>query len=168
MADVREFCREGYQVATMRLVLLEDELRRTTAMRQRLQERFPQYTLVIVSDAPGCIAELRRSPDTVLAVSLDHDLLPPSGLARDPGTGRDVADFLAEQSDDFPRFPVVIHTTNLPAADGMDRVLTDAGYPVVRVLPFGDLAWIDERWFPEVRRCVVRPESLATESALPL
>ena len=72
----------------------------------------------------------------------------------DPGTGREVADYLAAKT---PVCPVVIHTTNTPAALGMEMVLKDAHWKTYRVLPFDDLEWIPTDWFRTVRRAIVRP-----------
>ncbi len=92
-----------------------------------------------------------------LAIALDHDLeLKPgkNGKCIDPGTGREVADYLATKA---PVCPVVIHTSNADAAVGMKMVLKEAGWKTRRVLPLDDLKWIEKQWFPAVRRAIVGP-----------
>jgi len=92
-----------------------------------------------------------------LAISLDHDLElkpGPEGRCIDPGTGREVADFLAGRE---PVCPVIIHTTNSQAAAGMVMVLREARWKTRRVLPFDDLSWIEADWFPAIRRAIVGP-----------
>lgn len=95
---------------------------------------------------------LRVNLKDVIFISLDHDLelLPgENGRMVDCGTGREVADFLATQP---ARCPVVIHSTNYPAAAGMEIVLTDAGWSVDKIAPYGGLEWMNETWFPAVQR----------------
>jgi CheY-like chemotaxis protein len=138
----------------LNIVILEDNAERQALMQERLQDRLPQYRPHFFATAAECIGFLqRRLPDTV-AIALDHDLdMIPIGSQRmlDAGTGRDVADYLATQT---PICPVVVHTTNLPAADGMSAVLQESGWQVERVAPYGDLEWISELWFPSLREAM--------------
>jgi hypothetical protein len=46
----------------------------------------------------------------------------------------------------------VIHSSNSPAADGMQFCLEPAGWSVTRVYPFDHLAWIERDWLPEIQR----------------
>jgi hypothetical protein len=88
---------------------------------------------------------------------LDHDLElkpGPDGRLIDPGTGREVADYLARKE---PACPVVIHSTNAAAAQGMATALTEARWQTYCVAPYGDLEWIPGPWFRAVRRAVVGP-----------
>jgi len=68
---------------------------------------------------------------------------------------RDVAidDWLARAE---PCCPIVVHTTNRPAADGMDLALTDAGWQLERIMPYESCRWIAEAWLPLVRRLIVQ------------
>ena len=70
-----------------------------------------------------------------------------NGEVFDPGTGRDVANYLATRS---PSCPVIIHTTNGLAAPGMAMVLDDAGWKNDGVVPYNDLQWISEWWLKKV------------------
>jgi hypothetical protein len=139
----------------MKIVILEDNTERRNAMRRFLAGRLSQDELCFFEDAPATIQYLAANLDDTLIIALDHDLelLPDkqAGLT-DPGTGRDVADFLARRP---PACPVVIHTTNSTAGTGMELVLQEANWETHRVYPYGDLEWIAESWFPAVRRAII-------------
>lgn len=133
------------------LIILEDNEERREAMLGRLRDRLPQYEVIFAATAIECIDWLHRRWESVLAISLDHDLdliCGPAGTWLEPGTGRQVADFLAERS---PVCPVVIHSTNVSAVEGMQEVLEAGGWPVERIAPYGDVEWISEVWFPGLR-----------------
>ena len=81
-------------------------------------------------------------------MSLDHDLHMLSGTDGrlvDPGDGRDVAAWLAVRK---PTCPVIVHTSNGPAASAMRFTLESAGWHVSRVIPDADLAWVEAEWLP--------------------
>ena len=137
------------------IVILEDDPRRRAAMRDALADRLPQYPPRFFTTAPEAARYLDRHLDRALLIVLDHDLDPIPVHARrslDAGTGRDVADFLAARE---PVCPVVIHTTNRPAAVGMETELTDAGWAASVVASHGDLEWIGNEWLRAVRDAVV-------------
>ena len=140
-----------------KIVILEDNEDRAAAMRRCLQERFCEFEVSIFNESAAMIDYLRSYlPDTIL-ICLDHDLeLMPGvdGRLIDPGTGRDVADYLAGQA---PVCPGVIHTTNSAAATGMEMVLREARWEIQHVLPYGDLEWIPRQWLRTIRRAVVGP-----------
>lgn len=139
----------------MQIVILEDDDRRRIAMCDRLSDRFPQFEITVSDSAAECIRAIEANAGRILLASLDHDLvLLPSagGKFVDPGTGRDVVEFLCERP---PTFPVIVHTTNSIAGDGMEFRLVECGWPVERVRPYDDLAWIDEVWFGAARRLLV-------------
>ena len=71
------------------------------------------------------------------------------GQRFEPGIGREVADFLAQHA---PVCPVIIHSSNGPAAQGMQFCLERAGWSVTRVYPLDDLAWVERGWRPELQR----------------
>jgi hypothetical protein len=109
------------------------------------------------------IAWLREHADQAVAISLDHDLEPDESAAEwiDPGTGREVADYLATLR---PRCPVIIHSTNIIAARGMEAELETAGWPVERITPYSDLTWIGEAWLPALRQAIVGRASSSASS----
>ncbi len=140
----------------MKIVILEDDKGRAEAMLDRLADRFYQFEHVFFDSAAEVKEYLENQFDDVIALSLDHDLelkVDAAGATHDPGTGREVADYLATRR---PLFPVVIHSTNHLAATGMEMVLKEAGWRTCRVSPYGDLQWVHESWFPAIRRAIVR------------
>ena len=149
----------------LEIVILEDDARRRGAMRTALEERLPQYPPRFFTTAPEAARYLQDHLDRALLIVLDHDLDPIPVHPRrslDPGTGRDVADFLAARK---PVCPVVIHSTNRPAVVGMQTELAEAGWDVRVVVPYGDLEWIDVEWRQAVRDAVVAAAQPAAESA---
>ncbi len=137
---------------TPTIFVLDDDLGRCQAMRRELASSFPALSARFFATASETISAMEQDLFEAVLISLDHDLVASDdrgGAPNDPGTGRDVADWLAAQQ---PVCPVIIHTTNYWAALGMERVLTDASWPVGRVAPYDDLTWIGEAWISEVHR----------------
>lgn len=136
----------------MQIVILEDNDQRRSQMRDCLQDQFPQHELQFFVSAADMISHLQRSGLAGLRlIVLDHDLellSAADGRLVDPGTGRDVAEYLATHA---PVCPVVIHTTNAPAGVGMLSVLEEAGWTVTRVVPYGGHEWIGQTWIRAVR-----------------
>lgn len=88
--------------------------------------------------------------DTVKLISLDHDLNPQPDSTTDPGTGLDVANFLASRR---PICPVIIHSTNADRAWSMHNELRFADWKVERVGPIGN-DWVEKLWLPKARQMV--------------
>ena len=143
----------GNPARYLKIAILEDNVDRTVAMRAALADKIYLYEPHFLPTAPLMLAWLDQHFDETIAISLDHDLeLPPLAVDRtDPGDGRAVADTLASR---VPNCPVVIHTTNIPAGDGMEATLVEAGWKTYRVTPCDDLRWIRETWLPIVREAV--------------
>ena len=147
---------EGDAVA-MKIVILEDNADRQAVMRTLLADRFYTFDTQFFDNAPEAIAFLAAHLAETLVVSIDNDLdakSGPDGRLVDQGEGRQVAEFLAGHP---PACPVVIHTTNMAAAEAMVESLHAAGWKTRRVIPFDDVAWIASDWFPAVRRAIVGP-----------
>lgn len=141
----------------MKIVVLEDNADRARVMRECLSDRFHTYEVRFFDSAAATIDFLEEHLHDTIVICLDHDLelkQSPEGNSIDTGTGRQVADFLAQRS---PVCPVVIHTTNSAAAQGMEMVLKESGWKTYRVVPFNDLEWIPGEWFRAVRRAIVKP-----------
>lgn len=139
----------------MKILILEDDVGHCDAMRDCLADRFPQFEVLVAPTAPEMRRMIGVHLDDTLLIALDHDLELvelDDGRLQESGTGREIADLLAERN---PVCPVVIHSTNSPAAIGMQMVLDDAGWDTHRVLPFGDLEWIPTIWFRTVRDAIV-------------
>ena len=140
-----------------KIVIVEDNADRQAVMRRLLADRFDTFDARFFDNAPDAIAFLAANLADTLVVALDNDLdmkPGPDGRPVDQGEGRHVAEFLAARP---PTCPVVIHTTNGPAAVAMEELLRAAGWKTRRVVPFDDMAWIESDWFPAVRRAIVGP-----------
>lgn len=133
------------------IAILDDEPDRIREMRRCLLGCEPQCDLVTFDNAPDMIAWLTKHLEDAALICLDHDLGPNrvrNGEVFDPGTGRNVADYLATRG---PTCPVLIHTTNSLAAPGMAMALDEAGRKHCRVVPYNDLEWVREAWVVDVR-----------------
>jgi hypothetical protein len=109
---------------------------------------------VVFDNAPDIIEWLHDHLEETVLICLDHDLGANrlrDGESFDPGTGRDVADYLATRK---PVCPVVIHTTNSLAAPGMTRTLEEAGWSWSRVVPYNDLEWVRGEWIGRVAQAL--------------
>jgi hypothetical protein len=133
------------------IALLDDEPDRIAVMKPWLLENLPSFQVEVFENAPDMIEWLASGVNRCRLICLDHDLGPNqnrNGQVFDPGTGRDVADALAQSA---PICPIVIHTTNLHARPGMVFVLEDAGWSVSYVTPYEDTRWIREMWADAIR-----------------
>jgi hypothetical protein len=136
------------------IAILDDEPERIAAMLPCLATQCPGHETVVFDNAPDMISWLAVHSCDASLMCLDHDLGPNrsrNGVLFDPGTGRDVADFLSTKA---PSCPVIVHTTNYLAAPGMLQVLEESGWTVSRVSPYADLEWVGEAWVHEVRRAL--------------
>lgn len=139
-----------------KIVILDDEPERIEEMIRCLFPKMPSYPVVTFDNAPEMIDWLVEHLRELALICLDHDLGPNrvrNGEVVAPGTGRDVADYLATQT---PVCPVLVHTTNNLAAPGMAMVLDDAGWLHARVVPFDDLEWIRTAWIPAVTEALAK------------
>jgi hypothetical protein len=132
------------------IAVLEDDKRRTEAMKKALDARFPLLGSLFFDNAPDTVAWLKDNLSGVRLICLDHDLgasRERDGKPFDPGTGREVSDFLVTR---HPSCPVLIHSTNTEAANGMLLALEEAGWRAERLSPFDDLAWVEALWSARV------------------
>lgn len=128
------------------ILILEDDPNRIREFNQCLCECCIGHNIVAFDNAPDTIEWLRDHLEETVLICLDHDLGPNrirGSDVFDPGTGRDVADYLASRK---PHCPIVIHTTNSLAAPGMILTLEDAGWSMARVVPYDDLEWVRADW----------------------
>jgi hypothetical protein len=135
-----------------RIVILEDNADRAAEMRAVLHEFDSKIQISFFDNAMAFCAQLKQIVGGAALISLDHDLGATrnvNGRVVDPGVGRDVSRELAKQR---PRCPVIIHSTNVAGAPGMRQDLTDAGWTVSTVVPYGNLTWVREAWLPQVRQ----------------
>ncbi|HID98692.1 MAG TPA: hypothetical protein EYP59_00155 [Thiotrichaceae bacterium] len=135
---------------TQLIAILEDDERRTLAMRLILKQKQPECLQAFFDNAPEMIAWLKNNLSSVTLISLDHDLGPnrdKKGEVFDPGIGREVVDFLVSQR---PICPVIIHTTNPQGGEGMKWALEEGGWQHETVIPFQDIEWIEGLWIRKV------------------
>lgn len=135
-----------------RILILEDDSRRIKVMQRLLTTELPQFTFHIFPTASELNSFYSKYKHEIALIALDHDLedvYDSSGNQVDPGTGRDVSNFLSCQKSTCP---VIIHSTNRIAVDGMEFDLIDAGWNVERIAPYSDLQWIEEAWMPAITR----------------
>jgi hypothetical protein len=134
------------------IVILEDNSDRVAAMDACLADKFPFFERRFFHAAGAAIDWLTAHLALAACISLDHDLEPLTAGDPDPGTGRIVADFLAHAR---PVCPIVIHSTNRLAVDGMEMTLAEGGWTVERIMPYDDCHWIAEAWLPLIRQAIV-------------
>jgi len=136
------------------VAILEDCGERVAEMRGCLVELLPNHRPVFFEDASEMVTWLGAHLAEVALISLDHDLPLPmemDGRRSDPGTGRMVADYLANQP---PVCPVIVHSSNDHFAPGMLQVLLEREWPGRRVYPFDEHRWVRAAWAAEVRRLI--------------
>lgn len=141
----------------MKIAILEDNADRQAVMRACLADRFYTFEHHFFDDAAEMIRYLEANLADTLVIALDNDLElkpGPDGRLLDPGSGRQVAEFLARRP---PACPVIIHTTNADAAEATQGMLRGAGWRTRRVIPFDDMNWITTDWFTAIRRAIVGP-----------
>ena len=134
------------------ILILEDNEDRIAAFKRAVARLGDGFELKIWHDAPSMIAECEQYFSSAALISLDHDLNPQPGVTTDPGTGLDVAQFLA---DFMPVCPVLIHTSNTDRAWSMHNELRFAGWMVDRIGPLGG-DWIETKWLQRVREMLAQ------------
>jgi hypothetical protein len=138
--------REREDMKNPRIAILDDDERRCLTMREHALFVVPYAELHFFDNAPDLIEWFKVELSDLDLISLDHDLGPNrerDGEVFDPGTGRDVVDYLCSCR---PVCPVLIHSSNSTAAQGMHFALEDAGWQNERVFPFDDVEWIAGEW----------------------
>ncbi len=129
------------------VLILEDNEERIRDFRNALDVFGKNLSVRIWKDAPTMLAEPPSLLSQTCLVSLDHDLNPQPHATSDPGTGLEVAEFLAKQS---PTCRILIHSTNHEKAWSMHNELRFGGWQVDRVGPIGD-DWIRCLWLPKAK-----------------
>jgi hypothetical protein len=134
------------------IAILDDDPERLAGMRAALAALEGPPAVVEFAGAPEMISWLGEHLGECSLISLDHDLGPSSefrGAAGDPGTGREVVDYLAARE---PACPVIVHTSNSLARVGMELALREAGWSFASVHPYFGVDWIGGAWIAEVLR----------------
>jgi hypothetical protein len=130
------------------LLMLEDDADRVERFTRTFRIVSQVTPLRIWRDAWTMIREMEPLLADTQVISLDHDLEPEEGSTGDPGTGWDVARFLAALP---PVCPVVIHTSNGPRAEWMMGEFELGGWKHYRLPPLG-VDWIERDWRRLIRR----------------
>src|SRR5579871_1125512 len=129
------------------ILILEDNDERIAGFRRAVAALGSEFELRVWRDAPSMMAGCEEHFPAAALISLDHDLNPMPGATVDPGTGLEVAKFLAECR---PVCPVIIHSTNADRAHSMHNELRFADWIVERVGPIGN-DWIETMWQKKAR-----------------
>ena len=137
------------------ILILEDNDERIAGFQKAMAEIGGGFELKIWRDAHSMIAECAEYFPSTALICLDHDLNPQPGVRTDPGTGLDVAKFLA---DFLPVCPVLIHSTNADRVYSMHNELRFAGWTVDRVGPLGT-DWIETTWLRRMKELLSTPEN---------
>ena len=127
--------------------MLEDETDRLNRFASLLTTHLPDVQFNHWRTANSFIEGFRSASPSPTLICLDHDLFTESPDDPDPGDGRDVARFLAEHN---PCCHIIIHSSNVPAAESMYFTLSDAGWDVERIAPIG-ADWIESFWWPNAK-----------------
>jgi hypothetical protein len=130
------------------ILILEDNDERIAAFQKVVAMLGADFELKLWRDAPTMVAECEQFFTDAALISLDHDLNPAPGTTNDPGTGLDVAKFLAERR---AVCPLIIHSTNMERAYSMFNELRFADWICDRVGPIGS-DWIETLWNQEGAR----------------
>jgi ADP-ribosylglycohydrolase len=137
------------------ILILEDNDERIAAFERAITSLPGQYELKIWRDAQSMTSDCEACFANAALISLDHDLNPAPGVTEDPGTGLDVAKFLAECR---PVCPVIIHSTNTDRSWSMHNELRFADWIVDKVGPIGS-DWIEKLWLPKAQELLTQHQN---------
>lgn len=136
----------------MRTVLiLEDKPERQAEFERLAPTLGEQFEVLIWDDANRMRSECERFLPQAALISLEQDLDAKPGATTDPGSGLDVAKFLAEKK---PVCPVIVHTSNTDRSFSILNELRFADWRVDRVGPFGE-RWIEKYWAQKAKEMLV-------------
>ncbi len=136
--------------AVKKLLLLEDNAEWIAAFQVAVKSLGEDWELEVWNDAPTMLANCESQFEQAALISLDHDLNPQLGSSGDPGTGLEVAKFLAGY---LPLCPVLIHSSNTDRAWSMHNELRFAHWQVDRIGPIGE-DWIPKLWLAKAREMI--------------
>lgn len=147
----------------MRILILEDNAERRTAMLEHISDSLPMFGVSFFETSDSIISHLKCAEwNEIALISLDNDLDPVviNGRTVDAGDGVAVARCLVQPASGITessakRPPVVIHTTNESAGGQMMQLFMDAKWQVNRVTPYDSESWVGEVWIQQVRSMIV-------------
>ena len=147
----------------MRILILEDNADRRTAMLEHVADCLPMFGVSFFETSDSMINALKSANwNEIALISLDNDLDPIeiNGHATDAGDGLAVARFLVElksmlAASQITTPPLIIHTTNEIAALQMQHMFSVAKWRFERVTPYDGESWIGEVWIQKTRATIV-------------
>ena len=145
------------------LFVLENDPERVSAMQDALLSEMPSVETTYIDNVPDAIMWLSKNLHTVDLISVDHDLGAEGtqdGQPFDPGSGRDIANYLAART---PKCPVIIHTDNFFVRPTMQAALDAGNWDHTYVAPGNGTAWVLRKWIPKVKTALAT--SLETGSS---
>ena len=147
----------------MRIIILEDNADRRTAMLEHIADCLPMFGVSFYETSDSMIQALQAAVwDEVALISLDNDLDPVlhDGKPVDAGDGVAVARYLVGQNSPASTRtippPLIIHSTNEIAAAQMQQMFSDANWPTDRVVRYDGESWIGEVWIQQARTAIIR------------
>ena len=133
------------------VLILEDKPERQAEFERLAPMLGEQFEVRIWDDANRMREECEPFLPNAALISLEHDLDPKPGACLDPGTGLDMAKFLAEKK---PVCPVIVHTMNTDRCFSILNELRFADWRVDRVGPIGE-RWIEKYWARKAKEMLV-------------
>ena len=137
-------------MALKMIFVLDNGPARIEAIWKSLRSRELDKATTIVDNVPDAIFWLSRNLHNCGVISLTHDLGGEQirdGFLWDPGTGRDIANYLAERS---PVCPVILHTDNFFVRPQMQCILDRGEWSHSFVAPGNRMDWVEKEWLPKV------------------
>jgi hypothetical protein len=134
-----------------KVLILEDKPERQAEFERLAPMLGEEFEVLIWDDANRMRTECESFLPNAALISLEHDLNPQPGACADPGTGLDMAKFLAEKK---PVCPVIVHTSNTDRCFSILNELRFADWRVDRVGPFGE-RWIEKYWARKAKEMLV-------------
>ena len=134
------------------ILILEDNEERISDFTKAVQQLGDGYEAKFWRDAHSMCLECEAFFPTAALVSLDHDLNPAPGATADPGTGFEVAKFLA---DFLPVCPVLLHSSNTDRVYSMQNEFRFAGWTADRLELLGT-DWIGTSWLSKAREILLQ------------
>ncbi len=119
----------------MRILILEDNADRRTAMLEHIADCLPMFGVSFFETSDSMIQALQAAVwDEIALISLDNDLDPVlhDGKSVDAGDGVAVTRYLVGQNSPAGKLttspPLIIHSTNEIAAIQMQQMFSDASW----------------------------------------
>ena len=100
---------------------------------------------------PESIDWLSRNEGEILLFSLDNDLYVPE-YHGDAGEGWELCEWILAN---LTKHPLLIHSTNIHAADKMQNACNRAGWECRTIPPYNGFEWIHDSWIKAVSDSII-------------